>query len=139
MFASETKFLIVDDFSTMRKIIKKILNELGYKNTVEAEDGKVALHHILEAEKNSQPFGCIISDWNMPFVTGLELLKQCKADPKLNVIPFILVTAESDQTQIILAANSGVSEYLIKPFNAIAFKEKLLRTYLRHHGAKKSA
>lgn len=139
MFAPNTKILVVDDFGTMRKIIKKILTELGYTNLVEAENGKIGLTKVQEAEQIGQPFGCIISDWNMPNMTGLEFLKNCKSDPKLKTTPFILVTAESEQAQIIEAAKSGVSDYVIKPFNAVTFKEKLLRTYNKHNPVKKVA
>ncbi len=139
MFAPNTKFLVVDDFGTMRKIIKKILSELGYTNIVEAEDGKAGFNQVLEAEKNGAPFGCVVSDWNMPNMTGLEFLRQCKADPRFKAMPFILVTAESEQAQIIEAAKSGVSDYVIKPFNAVTFKEKLLRTYNKHNPVSKVA
>lgn len=136
MFSSETKFLVVDDFGTMRKIVKKILSELGYQNVVEAEDGQVAIKHVEDAEKLGQQFGCIISDWNMPNLTGLEFLKYCRSDARFKTMPFILVTAESEQAQIIEAAKSGVSDYVIKPFNAVTFKEKLQKTYNKHHPAK---
>lgn len=139
MFAPNTKFLVVDDFGTMRKIIKKILSELGYTNVVEAEDGKAGFNQVQQADQAGQPFGCVISDWNMPNMTGLEFLKQCKGDPKLKGTPFILVTAESEQAQIIEAAKAGVSDYVIKPFNAVTFKEKLLRTYNKHNPASKAA
>jgi two-component system chemotaxis response regulator CheY len=133
MFSADTKFLVVDDFGTMRKIIKKILGEIGFTNIVEAEDGKTAFSLVQDAEKNGQQFGCIISDWNMPNMTGLEFLKLCKSDVKLKSLPFILVTAESEQAQIIEAAKSGVSDYVIKPFNAVTFKEKLQKTYNKHY------
>lgn len=133
MFSTDTKFLVADDFGTMRKIIKKVLNELGYKNIVEAEDGKVALKHVHDASAAGAPFGCIVSDWNMPNMTGLEFLKICRSDARYKDLPFILVTAESEQAQIIEAAKSGVSDYVVKPFNANALKDKLLRTYNKHH------
>lgn len=139
MFTPNTKFLVVDDFGTMRKIIKKILSELGYTNVVEAEDGKAALVQVQQADQAGQPFGCIISDWNMPNMTGLEFLKQCKSDAKFKSMPFILVTAESEQAQIIEAAKAGVSDYVIKPFNAVTFKEKLQRTYSKHNPTTKAA
>lgn len=139
MFAPDTKFLVVDDFGTMRKIVKKILNELGYQNIVEAEDGKVAVKQIEEATASNQHIGCIISDWNMPNMTGLEFLKFCRTDPRFKSLPFILVTAESEQAQIIEAAKAGVSDYVIKPFNAVTFKEKLLRAFNKHKPAAKAA
>ncbi len=139
MFIPNTKFLIVDDFATMRKVVKKVLVELGYSDILEAEDGKIALQLIQDAANNGAPFQCIVSDWNMPNMTGLELLKACKADPKLKEIPFMLVTAESEKEQIIEAAKSGVSEYVVKPFNAATLKDKLTRVYNKHNPAAKAA
>ncbi|MES2801278.1 MAG: response regulator [Bdellovibrionota bacterium] len=135
MFIPNTKFLVVDDFATMRKVVKKVLVELGYSDIHEAADGKLALQLIQDAANNGTPFQCIISDWNMPNMTGLELLKACKADPKLKSIPFMLVTAESEKEQIIEAAKAGVSEYVVKPFNAATLKEKLTRVYNKHNPA----
>lgn len=139
MFIPNTKFLIVDDFATMRKVVKKVLVELGYSDILEAEDGKIALQLIQDAANNGAPFQCIVSDWNMPNMTGLELLKACKADPKLKEIPFMLVTAESEKEQIIEAAKAGVSEYVVKPFNAATLKDKLTRVYNKHNPAAKAA
>ncbi len=139
MFNPNTKYLVVDDFATMRKVVKKVLTELGYSDISEAEDGKQALQLIQEAAASGAPFQCIVSDWNMPNMTGLELLKACKADPKLKDIPFMLVTAESEKEQIIEAAKAGVSEYVIKPFNAATLKEKLTRVYNKHNPAAKAA
>lgn len=136
MFPSNSRFIVIDDFATMRKIVKKILTELGYSNIDEAEDGSKAFPLIQNALKTGQPYTCIISDWNMPNMTGLELLKACKADNDLKSIPFVLVTAEGEQKQIIEAAKAGVSDYVVKPFNAQTLKEKLLRVYTKHHGAK---
>lgn len=139
MFSPNTKFLIVDDFATMRKVVKKVLVELGYNDIQEAEDGKQALQLIQQASDGGTPYQCIVSDWNMPNMTGLELLKACKADPKLKEIPFMLVTAESEKEQIIEAAKAGVSEYVVKPFNAATLKEKLTRVYSKHNPAAKAA
>jgi two-component system chemotaxis response regulator CheY len=136
MFSPNTKFLIVDDFATMRKVVKKVLTELGYSDIHEAEDGKAALAAVQNASNSGSPFQCIVSDWNMPNMTGLEFLKACKADPKLKDTPFMLVTAESEKEQIIEAAKSGVSEYVIKPFNAATLKEKLTRVYAKHNTPK---
>lgn len=131
MFPSNTKFLVIDDFSTMRKIIKKTLNELGYTNIEEADDGATALPLIQAAQAKGEPYGFIISDWNMPQMQGIELLKACKEDPKLKLIPFMLVTAESEQKQILEAAKAGVSDYVVKPFNAATLKAKLEKVYAR--------
>lgn len=136
MFAPDTRFLVVDDFATMRKIIKKVLSELGYTNIVEAEDGKPALAMAQEAHKNGAPIQFVISDWNMPGMTGIDLLRACKADPNLKSMPFMLVTAESEQKNIIEAAKAGVSDYVVKPFNAATLKGKLERIYAKHYPTK---
>jgi two-component system chemotaxis response regulator CheY len=136
MFPVTTKFLVVDDFATMRKIIKKVLTELGYTNVEEADDGKPALAALKKAQSDGKPFDFVISDWNMPGMTGIDLLKACKADPQLKLLPFMLVTAESEQKNIIEAAKAGVSDYVVKPFNAATLKGKLERIYAKHSGAK---
>lgn len=135
MFPSDTKFLVVDDFATMRKIIKKVLNELGYTNIEEADDGKNALPMLQQAATTSAPFTFVISDWNMPGMTGIDLLRACKADANLKSMPFMLVTAESEQKHILEAAKAGVSDYVVKPFNAATLKAKMERVYQRHTAA----
>jgi two-component system chemotaxis response regulator CheY len=136
MFPSNTKFLVVDDFATMRKIIKKVLTELGYTNVEEADDGKPAFVALQNAQTNGAPFQFVISDWNMPGMTGIDLLKACKADPNFKNVPFMLVTAESEQKNIVEAAKNGVSDYVVKPFNAQTLKGKLERIWTKHSGAK---
>lgn len=136
MFPTNTKFLIVDDFATMRKIIKKVLMELGYTNVEEAEDGKPAFEMLQKAQAVGQPFQCVISDWNMPGMTGLDLLKACKNDQNFKSVPFMLVTAESEQKNIVEAAKAGVSDYVVKPFNANTLKGKLERVWTKHSGSK---
>lgn len=136
MFSPDTKFLVVDDFATMRKIVKKVLTELGYTNVEEAEDGKPALKMLQDAQQAGTPFGFVISDWNMPGMTGIDLLKSCKADPHLKSMPFMLVTAESEQKNIIEAAKAGVSDYVVKPFNAQTLKGKLERIWQKHSAQK---
>jgi two-component system chemotaxis response regulator CheY len=138
MFSPDTKFLVVDDFATMRKIIKKVLGELGYKNVVEAEDGKPALEMLKESTSSSEPIDFIISDWNMPGMTGFDLLKTVRADNRFKDLPFMLVTAESEQKNIIEAAKAGVSDYVVKPFNASTLRVKLESVYARV-GSKKTA
>lgn len=133
MFPADTKFIIVDDFATMRKIIRKVLSELGYSNIDEADDGATALPMIQKAAASTTPYQCIISDWNMPNMQGIDLLRACKGDTKLKDTPFMLVTAEGEQKQIIEAAKAGVSDYVVKPFNAQTLKEKLQKVYNRHH------
>jgi two-component system chemotaxis response regulator CheY len=120
----------------MRKIIKKVLSELGYANIEEAEDGKPAFQLIQDSKASGKPFDFVISDWNMPGMSGLELLKACKANPDFKNMPFMLVTAESEQKNIVEAAKNGVSDYVVKPFNAQTLKGKLERIWTKHNGAK---
>ena len=135
MFPADTKIIIVDDFATMRKIIKKVVNELGYTNVQEADDGATALPMIQSAQVAGDPFGLIISDWNMPIMQGVDLLKTCKKDPQLKNTPFLLVTAESEQKHILEAAKCGVSDYVVKPFNSMTLKSKLERIWNKHYGS----
>jgi two-component system, chemotaxis family, chemotaxis protein CheY len=119
---SQLKFLVVDDFSTMRRIVKNLLNELGYPNVQEADDGNTALP-ILQ----SGDFDFLITDWNMPVLPGLALLKAVRADPKLAKLPVLMVTAEAKREQIVEAAQAGVNGYIIKPFTAQTLSEKLAK------------
>jgi len=118
------KILIVDDFSTMRRITKNILRQLGFENTEEAEDGNQAYMKL----KNGD-FGFVISDWNMPNKDGLELLKTVRADPALKDIPFLMVTAEAEKNKVIEAIKSGVNNYIVKPYTAEVLKEKMDRIF----------
>jgi two-component system chemotaxis response regulator CheY len=114
------KILVVDDFATMRRIIKNLLKQGKYINITEAEDGADALK-VLKSEK----VDFIISDWNMPNMTGLELLKAVRADSELSGLPFLMVTAESLKDNIVLAVKEGVSNYIVKPFTAEVLSEKI--------------
>ena len=114
------KVLIVDDFATMRRILKNILKQIGFKNLLEADDGTTALE-VLE----KQSVDLVISDWNMPKMTGLELLKILRADKRYARIPFLMVTAEAQKQNVIEAVQAGVSNYVVKPFTAEAISEKL--------------
>jgi two-component system, chemotaxis family, chemotaxis protein CheY len=118
--STNLKFLVVDDFSTMRRIVKNLLQELGYNDITEADDGNTALPLL----KNGS-FDILITDWNMPGMPGLELLKAVRADEKLAKMPVLMLTAEAKREQIIEAAQAGVSGYVIKPFTAVTLKEKL--------------
>jgi two-component system chemotaxis response regulator CheY len=118
------KVLVVDDFATMRRIVKNILTQLGYKNIIEADDGSTAVD-ILKNEKVDM----IISDWNMPKMTGLELLKHVRGDATLADTPFIMVTAEAQQDNIILAVKAKVSQYIVKPFTAETLGEKIDKVF----------
>ena len=114
------RFLVVDDFSTMRRIIKNLLHDLGYPNVSEADDGKTALP-MLQAGN----FDFLITDWNMPGMPGLDLIKAVRSDTKLAKMPVLMLTAEAKREQIIEAAQAGVNGYVIKPFTAETLKEKL--------------
>ena len=129
MFKPTTKFLIADDFGTMRKILKKALADVGYTNTVEAIDGANAYQLLVEHSKTDAPIDFIISDWNMPNMLGIELLKRCRAEATFKHLPFMLVTAESEQAQIIEAVKAGVTDYVVKPFSPAMIKAKLEHAY----------
>lgn len=120
------KILIVDDFATMRRIVKNLLRELGFNNTVEADDGKTALPKLQEGG-----FDFLVTDWNMPGMTGIDLLKAVRADSKLSNLPVLMVTAEAKREQIIIAAQAGVNGYVIKPFTAATLKEKIEKIFER--------
>ena len=120
------KILIVDDFSTMRRIIKNLLRDLGFKNTHEADDGTTALPMLQNGS-----FDFLVSDWNMPGMTGIDLLKAVRADTKLTKLPVLMVTAESKREQIIEAAQAGVNGYVVKPFTAATLEEKINKIFER--------
>jgi len=124
MLDTKAKILVVDDFSTMRRIIKNILKQLGYMNIEEAEDGSQALNKL----KNGK-FDFLISDWNMPNMTGLELLKQARATESLKELPVLMVTAEAEKENIIAAVQAGVNNYVVKPFTAEVLKEKMEKIF----------
>ena len=120
------KILIVDDFSTMRRIIKNLLRDLGFNNTQEADDGSTALPMLQKGE-----FDFVVTDWNMPGMQGIDLLKAIRADDNLKHIPVLMVTAEAKREQIIAAAQAGVNGYVVKPFTAATLKEKLDKIFER--------
>jgi two-component system chemotaxis response regulator CheY len=120
------KILIVDDFYTMRRIIKNLLRDLGFNNTQEADDGTTALP-ILQAGG----IDFLITDWNMPGMQGIDLLKTVRADEKLSTLPVLMVTAETKREQIIEAAQAGVNGYIVKPFTAATLKEKIEKIFER--------
>jgi two-component system chemotaxis response regulator CheY len=120
MVDSNIKFLVVDDFSTMRRIVRNLLKELGYNNVEEAEDGNDAL-----AKLRREKFNFIISDWNMPGMDGLQLLQAVRADAELGSLPVLMVTAEAKKENIIAAAQAGASGYIVKPFTAATLDEKI--------------
>jgi len=114
------KILIVDDFATMRKVIRNLLKQIGYENIVEAENGQIAMRVL-----QSQKIDFVISDWNMPTMSGLELLKAVRADEELKKTPFLMVTAEALKENVVEAVKAGVNNYIVKPFTAEILEEKI--------------
>ena len=124
MSDSNLRFLVVDDFSTMRRIVRNLLKELGYTNADEAEDGAVALSKL-----KSEKFDFVVSDWNMPNMDGLTMLQNIRADPALAKLPVLMVTAEAKKENIIAAAQAGANGYVVKPFTAVTLEEKINKIF----------
>jgi two-component system chemotaxis response regulator CheY len=120
------KILIVDDFSTMRRIVKNLMRDLGFNNTQEADDGLTALPMLKKGD-----FDFVVTDWNMPGMQGIDLLKNIRADDSLKHLPVLMITAEAKREQIIEAAQAGVNGYIVKPFTAGTLKEKLDKIFER--------
>lgn len=127
----DMKILIVDDFSTMRRIIKNLLRDLGFNNTQEADDGLTALPKLQGGD-----FDFLVTDWNMPGMQGIDLLKAVRADPNLASLPVLMVTAEAKKEQIVEAAQAGVNGYIVKPFTAGTLKEKIDKVFERIEATK---
>ena len=121
------KILVVDDFSTMRRIVRNLLKELGYTNVDEAEDGVAALQKLKGGN-----FQFVVTDWNMPNMTGIELLRAIRADVALKSLPVLMITAEAKKENIIEAAQSGASGYIVKPFTAATLEEKLNKIFEKY-------
>ena len=126
---TDMKILIVDDFSTMRRIIKNLLRDLGFNNTQEADDGNTALPMLQNGS-----FDFLVTDWNMPGMDGLTLLKKVREDDDLKHMPVLMVTAEAKREQIVVAAQAGVNGYIVKPFTAATLKEKIDKIFERLQG-----
>ncbi|MGB2742291.1 MAG: chemotaxis response regulator CheY [Cognaticolwellia sp.] len=120
------KVLVVDDFSTMRRIIKNLLRDLGFTNISEADDGNTALPMLKDGD-----FDFVVTDWNMPGMQGIDLLKAIRADARLSSIPVLMVTAEAKKEQIVMAAQAGVNGYIVKPFTAATLNTKLNKIFER--------
>jgi two-component system chemotaxis response regulator CheY len=126
MINRDMKILVVDDFSTMRRIVKNLLKELGFSDFDEADDGATAWPMVQTGK-----YDFIVSDWNMPTMTGIELLRRVRADEKLKMTPFLLITAEAKRSQILEAAQAGVDGYIVKPFTAATLNEKIEKIFER--------
>lgn len=120
------KILIVDDFSTMRRIVKNLLRDLGFNHTSEADDGQTALPMLKTGR-----FDFLVTDWNMPGMDGLELLQKVRSDENLKDMPVLMVTAEAKREQIVVAAEAGVNGYVVKPFTAATLKQKIEKIFER--------
>ncbi|GBL04029.1 chemotaxis response regulator CheY [Glaciecola sp. KUL10] len=120
------KILVVDDFSTMRRIIKNLLKDLGFTNIQEADDGSTALPMLQNGD-----FDFVVTDWNMPGMQGIDLLRAIRSDDSLKHLPVLMVTAEAKKEQIVAAAQAGVNGYVVKPFTAATLKEKLDKIFER--------
>lgn len=126
---SHIRFLVVDDFSTMRRILRGLLQELGCRHIDEAEDGRVAW-----AMLRNESYDFVVSDWNMPVMDGLQLLQTIRADPHLAKLPFLMVTAEAKKENILAAAQAGASGYIVKPFTAVTLGDKITKVLERNSG-----
>ncbi len=131
MIDTSLKVLVVDDMSTMRRIIKNVLKQIGFSDLVEAENGQDALNKLQAGD-----IGFIVSDWNMPVMQGIDLLRAVRADPDLKHLPFLMVTAEAQKDNIIEAVQAGVSNYVVKPFTAEALQAKLEKIFANVQPAK---
>jgi two-component system chemotaxis response regulator CheY len=132
MIDTSLKVLVVDDMSTMRRIVKNVLKQIGFSDMVEAENGQDALNKLRAAGD----FGLVVSDWNMPVMQGIDLLRAVRADAELKHLPFLMVTAEAQKENIIEAVQAGVSNYVVKPFTAEALQGKLEKIFAKSQPAK---
>ncbi len=131
MIDTSIKVLVVDDMSTMRRIVKNVLKQIGFSDITEAENGQEALTKLRGGD-----FGLVVSDWNMPVMQGIELLRTVRADEELKNLPFLMVTAEAQKENIIEAVQAGVSNYVVKPFTAEALQAKLEKVFANVQPAK---
>jgi two-component system chemotaxis response regulator CheY len=136
MFLTSIKILVLDDMPTIRDLVKKQLRDMGYKNIISGEDGVIGWQLINDAIDAGAPFDLIISDWMMPNMKGLEVLKLVRAHPKIAKTPFILLTSESERDQVTEAVLAGVSNYIVKPFSPKGFEEKLRAVWKKINGIK---
>ena len=136
MFPPETRILIADDMPTIRELVKNQLKNMGFKNIIEASDGEIAMKLVISNTTIGTPIQLVISDWNMPKLSGLEFLKQIRASTDWANLPFVLLTSESDRDQVTEAILAGVSQYLVKPFAGKSFEEKLRGVWAKHNSGK---
>ncbi len=132
MFSKDTKILLADDMPSIRDLVRSQLRNMGYNDIVECENGAEALKHLVAKKQAGTPIGLVISDWNMPVMTGLEFLKTARGMPEFAKLPIVLLTSESEREQVTEAVLSGVSQYIVKPFTVKIFEEKLLAAWQKH-------
>lgn len=133
MFPKETRILVVDDMASIRDLVRTQLKVMGYNDIVECANGADALSLLVNSSENGRPIGLVVSDWNMPVMTGLEFLKQVRAKPQYASLPIVLLTSESEREQVTEAVLSGVSQYVVKPFSAKVFEEKIKGAWQKHN------
>lgn len=136
MFQSDTRVLVVDDSSEMRRSLKMILNKLGMENVEEAENGQIALDLIQARNASGNPFQLVLADWHMPVMEGVDLLKKVRAQPEFKALPFLMITAEAETKNVVIAIQAGASNYMVKPFSPDTVREKIAAVWKKHHGAK---
>lgn len=133
MIPGDIKILVVDDMPTIRELVKGQLKTMGLKNVSEASDGEQALHLLIRHDSSETKIAMVIADWNMPKMTGLELLKRVRASAQWENLPFVLLTSEAQRDQVTEAVLSGVSSYIVKPFAGKSFEDKITAAWRKHH------
>ena len=136
MFADNTRILIVDDMVAMRRMVKSQIKTLGFTDYLEAENGRRAYEILCAAVASGNPIQLVLADWNMPGMTGLDLLSLIRTTKGMEQLPFLMITAESQRDQILEAIKAGVSNYLLKPFSPDGMKQKIEAVWQKHHGSK---
>ena len=131
VFSPQMKILVIDDMKTMRIIVTNMLKKIGFTNIEQADDGKTAWPMLQDALSTDAPYDFIVSDWNMPGLTGIDLLRKVRADAHLKTIPFLMVTAESEQSSVVEAVSAGVSNFVIKPFDEAILKDKIGKIFVK--------
>lgn len=139
MFPLHTKILFCDDMKIIREAVRRCLKELGYHNYSEFVDGNEAWDAVLAASETDEPYQLIISDWNMPIMQGIDFLRLVRANPKMKDMPFFLLTAENEVSQILEAKKLGVTDYILKPFSVVNVQQKLMMAYLRMKKSQRQA
>jgi two-component system, chemotaxis family, chemotaxis protein CheY len=133
MFPADTRVLVVDDMAAMRQLVKGQVRNMGFKNVFDADHGETAFEILLTQLAKGEPIGLVLSDWNMPVMSGIDLLKKVRGMAEFKTLPFMLITAEGEQSQVVDAIKSGVSNYLVKPFTPAQIQEKIAAVWKKHN------